>query len=884
MSRLALFVALLAPLGCGSRGGPAIAPGTPIVLLTLDTTRADRIGAYGRADAETPALDALAQSGVVFENAFTPVPTTLSSHASILTGTYPPFHGVRFNLRFRLSARPPMVPEILRARGYRTVAAVAAAVLDRKFGVARGFDLYDDELGGAAPDETGIPERPANLVTDAAIAALDSVPKGLPYFLWAHYYDPHVPYEPPAEFRAAAGGDAYQGEIAFMDSEIDRLLRAVRARGGPAPIVVAVADHGESLREHGENTHGLFVYDTTMRVPLIVSGGVPSGVRVPDLVRTIDVAPTILELLSIEIPPAMQGKSLCSLANGGKDAFGPRDAYLETFMPRFTYGWSELVGIRTAGSKFVHAPQPELFDLDADPGETRNILLEDRTAGVSMERRLERRKIEIESAEASDSEAANDPETERRLAALGYVAGVAAGDDGGPRPDPKSMAHVHRDMERLDGHLRAGEIEEGRRLADRLIAREPRNLHVFRTIGNALYDREDLDGALDYLSRGAALEPLDIDLHQKIGHTHLARAAVLSDPEAARAAMERALAEFELATRLNPDAADAWNNVGLSLFLLGRLDDAVKALRTALERRPTLATARFNLARALDSRGDRADAEREYREVVRLSPDDADANERLAILASARGAAGEAAAAYDRVRRAAPGRVVAAVPVAVALQQAGRLKEALSILEDAREKGGRDATLLRLLGAVRGASGEREGAAAALIEAAAASPDDAELAGELARALYAAGRLVEAAEAFGTEARLSPDDAIPLYHRGVALEAAGREADARDAYEAARGREPGNARVLNALAWLLVTAKDASVRDAAAALPLARRAVTAEPESASYRDTLAEALFANGDEDGARAELRRAVDAAPEREKDAYRKRLAELDARERDG
>lgn len=885
--RLAALVLAISALGCGrgpaSDGLPRAAPGTSVLLVTLDTTRADRLGAFGHDRAGTPHLDALARSGAAFESAFTPAPTTLAAHASILTGTYPPHHGVRFNLRFRLADRPATIAEILKARGYRTIGVVAAAVLDRKFGIARGFDSFDDDLGDATRAETGIEERAADRVTDAAVRLLGEVPAGEPYFLWVHYYDPHAPYAPPPDFLAGAAGDAYQGEIAFMDSEIGRLLAAARARGaGTEPLVVALGDHGESLGEHGEDTHGLFLYDATVRIPLIVSGAsVPPGTRVREIASAVDVAPTILDLLGCGTAKDMQGESLVALVHGRPREGARRGVYLETFLPRYSYGWSELFAIRTDGMKFVRAPRPELYDLSADPGETRNLLATDRARGVPLERELLRLEEGIASDEASRAATAADPETEKRLAALGYVAAPAGadGDSAGPRPDPKDMAAVHRDMERLQSLVVASRIDDALAAGEKILAADARNIHVLRTLGNALYDRGDTAAAIGFLRRAAVLDPEDFDIHQKLGNAHLQAARSATDALAVRGETERALAEFEIAAGLNPAAADAHNNVGIARLLLGERDEAEKAFRRAIELRPTLRSARYNLGRVLESSGRTLDAELEYRDVARLAPGDADAWHRVAALAAGRSAPIEALEAYRSARAADAGRFDSAVPVARILIRAGRPRDAAEILEEARAAGQGGAALFHALGLARRDLGEAGRAIEALEAAARAAPDDAAILEDLALALMNAGRFGEAAERFAKQAEVDRSSSRPAFNRGVAAERAGLDVAAKAAYEEALRRAPDDPAAANALAWLLATSRDGAVADPAKSLELARRAVGAEPRNAAYLDTLAEARRKTGDRPGAIEAIRQAIDAAPEREKAGYRKRLEEFES-----
>jgi arylsulfatase A-like enzyme len=339
-ARLAGVALLAVVLACGR-------PVERIVLVSIDTLRADHLGCYGAAFAHTPRLDALAAGGVRFANAISPAPLTLPSHTTLLTGLDPPEHGVRHNGVFRLTDDVPTLAEHLREAGFATAAFVAAYVLDRQFGLDRGFDRYDDRTSQPRYGRGMLtfPERPANEVVDAALEWLASAPGR--FFLWVHLYDPHAEYRPPAGFASAFPARPYDGEIAFADFQVGRLLAALDQRFPDGrTLVVVTADHGESLGEHGEATHSHLVYDATQHVPLIVQGpGLPRGGVVEDVVALRDVAPTVLDLLGVPPLPGATGRSLAEAVRGG--ALEPRAAHVETLAPQLDWGWSPLLGLRT---------------------------------------------------------------------------------------------------------------------------------------------------------------------------------------------------------------------------------------------------------------------------------------------------------------------------------------------------------------------------------------------------------------------------------------------------------------------------------------------------------------------------------------------------------
>ncbi|MBW2290598.1 MAG: sulfatase-like hydrolase/transferase, partial [Deltaproteobacteria bacterium] len=367
------------------------------------TVRADYIGSYGATRAHTPNFDTVAAEGVRFDVAISPTPLTLPSHASLMTALDPPAHGVRHNGIHRLSGEIPTLAEHLRAAGFATAAFVGALVLDARFGLDRGFNTYDDTMsdrmsghvgyaervldarfgldrGFNTYDDTmsdrmsghvGYAERTADAVADAALAWLDRAPER--FFLWLHFYDAHAGYDPPPGFASAFASRPYQGEIAFVDSQLGRVLTDIRRRwpvGGT--LLVVTADHGESLGEHGEATHSYSIYDATQRIPLVMSGpGLPRGRVVAETVRLVDVAPTVIGLAGAAPLLEVEGRDLRPLIAG--DEGDERIAYMETQATRLDYGWSPLLGVRTARFKYIRAPRPELYDLESDSGELRDI-------------------------------------------------------------------------------------------------------------------------------------------------------------------------------------------------------------------------------------------------------------------------------------------------------------------------------------------------------------------------------------------------------------------------------------------------------------------------------------------------------------------------------
>lgn len=496
--------------------GRGSAEGFNLLVITLDTTRADHLGCYGHASAQTPVLDELANRGVRFEHAVCTVPLTLPSHATIFTGLYPPNHGVRNNGDHTLATEQVTLAELLLARGYSTGAFVAAFVLDARFGLNQGFELFDDRVDPRRPVDhiSGYPHRAGDQVTDSAIAWLASHDVTSPFFAWVHYYDPHAPYRPPPPFDRQFANARYDGEIAFMDMQIGRLLKSLEDLGvRDRTLVVVLADHGESLGEHNEKTHGQLVYDASMKIPLIFNCPAifSSGVVVDDFTAgTVDVLPTILDLLGMAVPAGLDGVSLVQ---------GPppddRALYMETFSTFLNHGWAPLSALRRDADKYILAPRPEYYDLEADANELSNVY---NTA--SVETFLKRDELvadlatrlagwpSIEGIVASMEQL--DADTIRKLEALGYVgvgSGAAADADLDQLADPKDMMHVMRTLDEAAALAAQQRVPEAVRILEDAATKAPRDHHVLFQLASNLLKLNREDDAYAVLTKATNIRP-----------------------------------------------------------------------------------------------------------------------------------------------------------------------------------------------------------------------------------------------------------------------------------------------------------------------------------------------------------------------------------------
>jgi choline-sulfatase len=615
---------IISTLACGP-AAPANRP-TParnLVLITIDTLRADHVGAYGYRPARTPALDRLAR-GILFEHAFAAAPITLPSHATILTGRYPPGHGARDN-GLHMSVTVPTLATVLRSRGFKTAAFVAAFPLDHQFGLDRGFDVYSDQLG-RGPDGRPANERPASAVVGEAIAWLGTVgalshpgpssdlPRPAdpahparpadpaPFFLWVHVFEPHAPY---GEDTTRPVLDRYDEEIATVDREVGRLLNALGDRLSET-IVVAAGDHGEAFGEHGEYAHSIFVYDTTLRVPLIMhvpgvaaSRGERRARGVADAVTLADVAPTVARLLGtgmkdvdgIDLTPAITG-----------DPLAARELYAESFAPLVEFGWAPLRALRSDGWKYIAAPKPELYDTSKDGGEQTNLA----STSESVAHRLDNR-VNRYSGAGLGAEAATDPSASDRLRALGYSGGSRR-DEGGSRPDPKDR----REIAARIAQVTSGELTGSALVSalEAIVRDDPRNGQARLRLGYArLQAGECARATLEF--RAA------IDAGLVSADAYLGLATCLGQAKDLDGA-GRALAE---AHRLEPHNPAIRANLGILQAARGDTAGAIRDLQAALAADPNLHEARFNLALVYARSGRRSDAAMTARELLsRLPP------------------------------------------------------------------------------------------------------------------------------------------------------------------------------------------------------------------------------------------------------------------------
>ncbi len=650
--------------GCtaGQDGGWILEP-TPdrnVLLITVDTLRADALGVYGGA-AATPHLDTLARSGALFTSAHAHAVVTLPSHTSLLTGQYPFEHGVRDNTGYRVADQARTLAERLQARGVATGAFVGAFPLNRRFGLDQGFDVYDDRL----PETTSavdfaLPERRADAVVTEALDWIER--QSGPWFGWVHVFDPHAPYRAPEPFLSTYASDPYAGEVAWTDAALGPLLAALDGAGRPT-LVIVTADHGESLGEHGELTHGIFAYESTLRVPLIVAevrpGATPPtrGVQRSGQARHVDVVPTVLDALGLEPDPSLPGGSLLPLI--AADDADPRPAYFEAMTPFLSRGWAPLRGVLVGRDKYIDLPIEERYALDIDPQEQHNLAAADRSRTDTLAAIL--RSFDV----APPARPGAEPDdVVARLRALGYVSAGSTSDRTSHTEDddPKRLVDLDRQLHEAGEAYARGRRDEAVAGFQRVIARRPDLAEAYRHLAYVYWHsgraREAISTLEQALARGLTQREIQIKLGLYLAETG----------QAARA--------IPLLEGLPAPDNEALNALGIAYGQAGRLVDARRSFERALEFDDSSGLTLQNLATVQLRAGDLQGAEATFRRALAIDDRLAGAHTGLGVVLARRGRLPNAFAAWRRAVAIDPPDLNALFNLTVELFAAGQVDEA----------------------------------------------------------------------------------------------------------------------------------------------------------------------------------------------------------------
>ncbi|HEX6863415.1 MAG TPA: tetratricopeptide repeat protein [Thermoanaerobaculia bacterium] len=706
MKVLSVLLVLLVLSGCQGEREKG-----PIILISIDTLRSDRLPAYGYGKIQTPAIDGLAKDAILFERAYSHYPLTLPSHVSILTGELPSVHKIRDNVGYQFeSARHPYLPRLLKQAGYETGAAVSAFVLRPETGLAEGFDAYEGDLR----PETG--QSLDSVIRSGAETLKLALPwirerAAKPFFYFFHIYEPHAPYNP-----------TYEADVAAADKVIGDLLAELKRLGiYDRATIVLLSDHGEGLGDHGEKQHGIFLYREMIQVPLMIKlpGAERGGERVPVPAQLVDVAPTLLSLAGVEVPEELTGSSLLELPEE------PRRIYSETFYPRIHFGWSDLASLVEDRFHYIEAPESELYDLEADPGETRNVLAAERRTYSALRQTMKEHDRRLEAPAAADAE------TAAKLAALGYIGGSMAEHEG-PLPDPKTQRHILSDLEDALGANLEGRFAEAAALFERLLAANPNMQDAWAFYANSLL---------------------------KLGRH------------------DESAAAYEKALKLSGGSPQLALSTGAKMLELGRFDDARSHAELALKNFPERSY--DLLAQIALKEGDEDEAVAVMRRAVAAGHAGEALRRQLALSLSGRGQPAEAVALLQPIAQTAEPPTLNAL--AIALSDSGRHAEANAVLQQALQKDPKNAHVHETLGMVALRLRNPQEARGHLRRALELNDKLPIAWNTLGVALYQTEGPAAAVDAWKRSVELDPKQYDALYNLGLVAAQVGQRAEARKA-------------------------------------------------------------------------------------------------------
>jgi arylsulfatase A-like enzyme/Tfp pilus assembly protein PilF len=629
-----------------------------VILISIDTCRADYLSCYGYPRKTTPNIDAIADAATLFENVISPVPLTLPAHCSMMTGTIPPHHGVHDNFNYWLHGRNVTLAEVLKENGFATAAFVSAFILDSQYAIDQGFDTYYDNFD-PQPSRLEANERRADRTTRLALDWLNNHSREK-FFLFVHYYDPHTEYEPPEPFASKFSDNLYAGEIAYTDHYIGRVIEKLKSLGiFDSSLVIITSDHGEMLGEHGEDDHGYFIYQSALKVPLIFKlPGQRIPQRVKEAVGLVDIAPTVCSLLGIAPPGPLHGRDLSVYLRGDTISPPKRFIYAESLYPT-KCGGNSLLAVVGDRYKYIQTTRPELYDIQLDPAESENLILLRPDLARMLREQLKQTLEESVRKLKSDAGPAPDEETIRRLQSLGYVTGPVSEefDFDSDRQDPKDLLDFYMSKTRVNRLMKHQNLDEARALCEQLLLQRPDSHGIYRALGQIAAEKGETQKAIPYMLRSLQLNPNQADLHnhlamilasqnrhaEAIDHfikslelnpnqvgPHFAWAGILEQ----QGKLNEAVAQYNAVLDIDPTTFSAHNNLGSVLLRQGKYDEAAAHCTRALQINPRLPEAYYNLGNIRFQQADFKHAVINYQKALSLRPGWPQAQQNLSIAKS----------------------------------------------------------------------------------------------------------------------------------------------------------------------------------------------------------------------------------------------------------
>ena len=839
------LIGLLCLAGCHqvselppSRKPPIKLSGSNCLFISIDTLRADHLSCYGYDAIKTPHIDALASEGVRFAKAYTPVPVTLPSHATMMTGLFPIGHGVRNNGTFRLEEENLTLAEIFRQAGYRTGAFVGAFVLDSRFGLDQGFDVYDDQLGSSSDQKVLFyNERPAERVIDSAIEWIKTK-DNRPFFAFIHCFDPHAPYDPPSPLKEQYAQNLYDGEIKYVDEMIGKLVTVLKEMDlYDNTLICFTSDHGEGLGDHEEKTHAIFIYDATLHVPLIFRypGKIAPGQVIPQEVCLTDIFPTILDLLGSPYNGRVQGIPLLKADLLEKRAF---EMYCETFYPLYNHKWSPLEGIRTADWKYIRAPRSELYHLAEDAGELADLHQTRPEMADEMESRLDEMIHKLSNKDLSlRAQMHLDKDTKEKLESLGYIwtTSVREEDEETSYPDPKDMIGLLEFLNRGTYYYMTGNYDQAIKEFKGLLKANPNDVFTHFVLG-FVYDKKGwTDMAIEELQEAIRLDPGYINAYNNLGtiYNRIGKS-------------EEAIQSFMRAIELNPTYLEAYDNLGVVYYQMRNYEQAMSYFQKAVELEPTYAQAYNNIGSVHVAQGRFSDAIAPIAKAMEFDPNLIDAYNNLGSAYLGIGDFRRAESLFIKALDMDPNHNEASINLATSYISSNQLDLARDEIERVISRNPNIAKAYNCLGTLLIKEGKFQEAVDQYKEAIYLDPDSSETFYNLGIAYFSMGKIDEAIMEYNRALKIDPYLPGAYVNLGIAKFQKGFVEQAVLDYRRAKELDPQNveAMVNLGVAYYNLGLFDNAITEYITALSLS-------PENVQARINLGLAYFGKGEIDNA---------------------------------
>jgi len=775
--------------GCHQGGllRQARAPKLNVVLITIDTLRADHLGCYGYSGTKTPNIDQLAKDGALFSRCYTPVPVTLPSHLSIMTGLYPLSHGVHNNGTFVAGPELLTLAEILKGRGYQTAAFVGSFVLDRRFGLDQGFDVYDDYM---SKDKTQplllYNERKAEDVVTEADKWLKENGKNKPFFLWMHCFDPHAPYEPPEPFATAYKKIPYDGEISYTDQMLGKFIATMKEMNiWDQTLVIFTADHGEGLGDHGEKTHAIFIYDSTLHVPLIMRYPklLPQDRKISQEVCTIDIFPTVLDLMSAKTNKGCQGKSLMGLFEG-KDEPVRSELFCETYYPFYNHGWSPIEGLRTKEWVYMKSPKSELYDMVNDRKQLKNLYESHRDVAEKLDRQMEALKKGVVQSQTQAKKVTMDQETSQRLRSLGYVATTHETPEIKSLalyPDPKDMINTLDYLNMGTYYFGKGDIKKALEQFQAVLKLNPKDVFTHFVLGYIYDQTGKTDIAIQQYEETLRLDPRYVSAYNDLGTVYNRLGQY-----------DKALEQFRKALELNPDYEESVENIGVVYFSMRDYDQAMKYFEQSLKMNPKNQKAYNNIGSVYLVRGEYQKAREYIEKSHQLDPQYIDAYNNLGSVQISLGEFDQAIETFQGLLKLNPQHLEGRVNLASAYIGKQMYDEAFKELGKAKEINPNMPKIYNCLGTLYVRNEKFSEAIPQFEKALSLDPESVETHYNLGIAYFRLGQLDSAVKEYQEALRRNPNNASCHVNLGIAYFSQRKIDESIAEYQQALQLEPQN--------------------------------------------------------------------------------------------